>query len=54
MIDIIVEHPNFGIGEITEINFDPNPIISVLWNDDRRGYYFANELEFLVISNVHN
>ncbi len=50
-IDVVVEHPKFGIGEIKEINFNPNPIISVLWRNGKRSLHPAEELEFLRVNN---
>jgi hypothetical protein len=49
--DVIVKHPNFGIGKISEITFDNTnePLISVQWGSGRRGCYLVEELEFLVI-----
>lgn len=46
---MMVEHPEFGIGQIVEIDCDTgDPSISVRWNDGQRGCYLATELEFLV------
>ena len=48
--DVIVEHPNFGIGKILEISYDTgDPLISVQWNSGQRGCYWVEELEFLII-----
>lgn len=49
MIEIVVEHPKFGIGEILEISYDTGePLVSVQW-DDRYGCYWVEKLEFVVI-----
>lgn len=49
-VDVIVEHPTLGFGEILEIHLDTvNPIISVLWDDGSVKDYPADELEFLPI-----
>lgn len=48
--NVIVEHPEFGIGTILEISYDTgDPLISVQWDDGRRGCYWVDELEFLVV-----
>ena len=50
MVDVIVEHPNFGRGEITEISYDTGePLVSVSWYNGNRGCYWVEELEFLEI-----
>lgn len=49
-VDVVVEHPTLGLGEILEINLDTeSPIISVLWNDGCVKDCPADELEFLPI-----
>ncbi|KKN99025.1 hypothetical protein LCGC14_0142700 [marine sediment metagenome] len=46
---IKVEHGQFGLGEIGEINFDEEgAIISVEWDDGLKGRYRADEIEFVV------
>ncbi|RLC88979.1 MAG: hypothetical protein DRJ03_00015 [Chloroflexi bacterium] len=48
--DVIVEHPTFGTGEITEVSYDMgDPLVSVQWDDGRRGCYWVEELEFLAV-----
>jgi len=49
-LDVVVEHPTLGLGEILEIHLDTeSPIISVLWGDGGVSDYPADELEFLPI-----
>jgi len=48
--DVIVEHPKFGTGEITEVSYDTgDPLVSVQWDDGRRGCYWVEELEFQMV-----
>lgn len=48
--DVVVEHPSFGRGKITEISYDTgSPLVSVLWDSDKCGCYWVDELEFLVV-----
>lgn len=50
-IDVIVDHPEFGIGKIDEIDYDTgDPRVSVIWNDGRRGMYWIDELEFIPVN----
>lgn len=47
-MEVIVEHPEFGKGEILEINYETgDPLISVEWDSGKRGCYWVEELEFL-------
>jgi hypothetical protein len=50
-MDGIVKHPEFGIGEILEINVDKESpiIVSVLWSNGNISNCTADELEFLPI-----
>ena len=49
-MDVIVEHPEFGTGEILEINVNTeSPIVSVLWDSGYSNYCPASELEFLPV-----
>jgi len=49
-LDVVVEHPTHGVGDILEIHLDTDsPIVSVLWGDGGIGDYPADELEFLPI-----
>lgn len=46
-----VEHPQFGVGEIVEIDLDSEEaLLAVQWDNGNRGSYWANELEFLGVS----
>lgn len=50
-LDVIVEHPILGVGEILEIHLSTeSPIVSVLWGDGSVSDYPADELEFLPIN----
>jgi len=47
-MDIIVEHPKFGFGEILEIGYDTGkPLVSVLWDNGQKGCCWVEELEFI-------
>lgn len=49
-IDVVVQHPTLGLGEILEIHLNTeNPIVSVMWGDGDVGDYSADDLEFLPI-----
>lgn len=49
-LDVVVEHPTLGLGEILEIHIDTESlIISVLWDDGGVKDFPADELEFLPI-----
>lgn len=49
-IDVVVEHPELGIGKILEISYDTkDPLVSVEWDSGQRGCYWIEEVEFLVI-----
>lgn len=49
-MEVIVEHPKFGKGEILDITFETEEaLISVRWDKGNRGCYWAEELEFLVL-----
>ncbi len=51
--DVVVEHPSFGIGEISEISLEmDDPLIFVRWRDGGKGCYWAEELEFVGIRDV--
>ena len=46
-IDIVVEHPEFGIGEISEVSYDTGePLVSVQWDSGQKGCCWVEELEF--------
>jgi len=46
-----VEHPQFGVGEIVDIDLDSEEaLLAVQWDNGNRGSYWANELEFLGVS----
>lgn len=46
-IDVVVEHPTLGLGEILEIHLDTeSPIISVLWKNGDISDCTADKLEF--------
>lgn len=48
--DVIVEHPEFGKGEILMVTYDTGvPVVSVAWEDGTIGCYSVDVLEFLVI-----
>ncbi len=48
-MEVVVEHPRFGRGKITEINYETDdPLVSVKWNSGQRGCYWVEELDFLV------
>ncbi len=50
-LDVVVEHPTFGLGEILEIHLDTeSPIVSALWEDGDVRDCPADELEFLPIN----
>ena len=43
-----VEHPQFGVGEILDIDLDSeDALIAVQWDSGNKGCYWADELEFL-------
>lgn len=45
--NVLVEHPNFGVGEIEEIHFDDGgPIIHVNWRNGQESAHGEDELEF--------
>jgi len=51
--DVCVEHVNheeWGLGEIKGVNYDTDdPLVLVEWPDGRRGSYWVEELEFLMV-----
>lgn len=48
--DVVVEHPDFGTGEIEKVDFDTgDPRVSIKWNDGRNGIYGVDELEFIPV-----
>ena len=49
-LDVVVEHPTLGVGDILEIHLDmESPIVSVIWGDGNVSDYPVDELEFLPI-----
>lgn len=47
-INIEVEHPSFGKGEILVVEYDTgDPLVSVQWDNGKHGCYWVDELDFL-------
>ena len=49
-MDIVVEHPDFGRGEIDEVDLETgDQLISVRWENGQIGTYKADELDFIPV-----